>query len=400
MGRTVDSSPPASTSLLITAMKVVLLLVVLVLVQISYSQDSHEVSSNDAGDNLLRAEREANPRKQPGNKRNGKRRAAKGKKNNVKRKSNKSKRNGKTGPSKSKRNGKTGPSKKKQKGKKRNSAKKQKGKKRNSAKKKSGKRSKNKIAKHIKKKSGKNLSKKSKPKKPTKIQDISQKPRKDTRETDCLASAMGKAKKYIKFLNQLRKANRIKKSAEQMDSKKTKAATVFKDAADAIFSATSNGTDCEGGDLGDDVKTANEKLQKCNETAATKCDSVTIAGLNLPKIAECKPLLQAFIDEAKACIYVASPVCSCFDALPTVDEDKCAQFDTVDTKAVAARKKCTKNTEEGSFGFCRAKERLVGPFGNKCKRCSPRMTTKAPGSRQNLFARIQNRALLRHLGRN
>merc|ERR1712002_665579 len=210
--------------------------------------------------------------------------------------------------SKSKSNGKTGPGKRKKNGKERNSAKK-----------KSGKRSKNKIAKRIKKKSGKNISKKSKPKKPAKIQDISQTPRKDTRQTDCLASAMGKAKKYIKYLNQLRKANRIKKSAEQMDSKKTKAATVFKDAADAIFSATSNGTDCEGGDLSDDVKKANEKLQKCNETAATKCDSVTIAGLDLPKIEECKPLLQAFIDAAKECIYVASPVCSCFDALPTVD---------------------------------------------------------------------------------
>merc|ERR1712055_474851 len=399
MGRTVDSSPPASTRLLITAMKVVLLLVVLVLVQISYSQDSHEVSSNDAGDSLLRAEREANPKKPQGNKRNGKRRPAKGKNNNVKRNSSKSKSNGKTGPGKRKNKGKKRNSAMKNKGKKRNSAKKQNGKQRNGGKKKSGKRSKNKIAKKIKKKSGKNISNKSKPKKPTKIQDISHKPRKDTRQTDCLASAMGKAKKYIKYLNQLRKANRIKKSAEQMDSKKTKAATVFKDAADAIFSATSNGTDCEGGDLSDDVKTANEKLQKCNETAAAKCDSVTIAGLDLPKIEECKPLLQAFIDAAKVCIYVASPVCSCFDALPTVDEDKCAQFDTVDTKAVAARKKCTKNTEEGSFGFCRSKERLVGPFGNKCKRCSPRMTTKAPGSRQNLFARIQNRALLRHLGR-
>merc|ERR1712215_597798 len=127
-------------------------------------------SSNEAGDNLLRAEREANPKK-TGNKRNGKRRAAKGKKNNVKRKS-----------SKSKRNGKTGPSKRKNSGKKRNSAKKPKGKKRNSS------------------------------KKQTKIQDISQKPRKDTRQTDCLASAMGKAKKYIKYLNQQRKANRIKKA--------------------------------------------------------------------------------------------------------------------------------------------------------------------------------------------
>merc|ERR1712215_30354 len=375
MGRTVNSSPPASTRLPRTAMKAVLLLVLLVLIQISYSQDSHEVSSNDAGDNLFRVDREANPKKTKARKKNGKKRQANRRKKSGKRKSKKSKK----------------------------SQKKNKPKRKNHKFKKNGKKSKGKVVKKNNRKPVKKVLKKSKPKKYNKIpisETRKSEAKPNPRQTDCLASAIEKTRKYIKYINQLRKANRIKQSAEQMDKKKTKAATVFKDAADAISSATSNGTDCEGGDLGDDIKTANTNLQKCNDTAATKCDSGTIEGLDLPKIEECKPILQAFIDAAKLCIYVSSPECSCFDALPTVDEDKCAKFDDVESKAVTAKKKCSKNSEEGSFGYCRAQERLVGPYGNKCKRCSPKMSTKAPGSRQNLFARIQNRALLRHLGRN
>merc|ERR1712236_111817 len=90
MGRTVNSSPPASTRLPRTAMKAVLLLVFLVLIQISYSQDSHEVSSNDAGDNLFRVDREANPKKLKARKKNGKRRQANRRKKSGKRKSKKS----------------------------------------------------------------------------------------------------------------------------------------------------------------------------------------------------------------------------------------------------------------------------------------------------------------------
>ena len=68
--------------------------------------------------------------------------------------------------------------------------------------------------------------------------------------------------------------------------------------------------------------------------------------------------------------------CSCFSALTLVD-DSCTKFDDVETKAKAAKKKCTKPSDEpGSFGDCRKQERLVAHYGYKCKDCSTSVSTK------------------------
>ena len=67
--------------------------------------------------------------------------------------------------------------------------------------------------------------------------------------------------------------------------------------------------------------------------------------------------------------------CSCFTALPLVD-DNCTKFNDMESSTKAAKKKCTSPTEKGSFGDCRQQERKVAYYGEKCKKCTASMTTK------------------------
>ena len=68
------------------------------------------------------------------------------------------------------------------------------------------------------------------------------------RQTDCLADVVQAIKNYKKAQTQYRQANRIKGWMENMDNKKGKAADQFKNASDALESATGGGMSCNGGE--------------------------------------------------------------------------------------------------------------------------------------------------------
>jgi len=200
---------------------------------------------------------------------------------------------------------------------------------------------------------------------------------------ECFAKLCERNKKFNLYQTQLRKAKRILSWVSQMDNKKAKAPTTFQNASLNIIEATENGTQCGGGLISDDVKIANDKLQTCNTTATDMCTSSKI-GLNTSLITECIPKLQKFVDDYKTCL--RSCDCDCFDALTLVD-DSCTKFNDMETKTKAAKNKCTKPSEEGSFGYCRQQERVVASKGFNCKSCPATTTTKAPGGRHQFSAR-------------
>ena len=116
---------------------------------------------------------------------------------------------------------------------------------------------------------------------------------------ECSTTMWEASKKYNVYLTQVRKARRIESWVEQMDKKKEKARTTFKNASDAIMAATENGTQCDGKPIPNEAKVANDKLQKCSETASEKCSSNTIDGLNPTLTAECIPKLDAYVKAYK-----------------------------------------------------------------------------------------------------
>ena len=109
-----------------------------------------------------------------------------------------------------------------------------------------------------------------------------------TRQFDekCFNTMIARTKKFNTYETQLRKAKRIKTLVSKLDTKKGKALTVFKDAANIIRIATFNGTRCENRPLAktDQPRIIFEKLQNCTPTASEICESKNIEGLNITTI--------------------------------------------------------------------------------------------------------------------
>merc|ERR1711892_853567 len=214
------------------------------------------------------------------------------------------------------------------------------------------------------------------------------------RQTDaeCFTSLCEKSKKFNLYQTQMRKAKRIKTWVDQMDKKKDKALTTFKNASTAIQSSTS-GAQCNGASVPDEAKVADEKLTSCNTTASELCTSSKVSGLNTSLLEEGIPKLQAYVDAYKACLKQCE--CSCFTALALVS-DTCTKFNTMESSTKVAKRKCTSPSETGSFGDCRTQERKVAYYGEKCKPdCPGTMTTKAPG----VVGRFLQERMQRHSGR-
>merc|ERR1712106_55946 len=215
-----------------------------------------------------------------------------------------------------------------------------------------------------------------------------------SRQTDaeCFTSLCEKSKKFNLYQTQMRKAKRIKTWVDQMDKKKDKALTTFKNASTAIQSSTS-GAQCNGASVPDEAKVADEKLTSCNTTASELCTSSKVSGLNTSLLEECIPKLQAYVDAYKACLKKCE--CSCFTALALVS-DTCTKFNTMESSTKVAKRKCTSPSETGSFGDCRTQERKVAYYGEKCKPdCPGTLTTKAPG----VVGRFLQERMQRHSGR-
>ena len=118
--------------------------------------------------------------------------------------------------------------------------------------------------------------------------------------SDCEATMCSMAKKFNLYQTQYRKANRIESWVDLTANKRTKAATTFTNASTAIRESTKNGTECDGGSINEEEKTANSRLLTCNTTAAALCNSsAEVNTTSKDLITSCKPLLKTFIDGYK-----------------------------------------------------------------------------------------------------
>merc|ERR1711997_1107822 len=210
--------------------------------------------------------------------------------------------------------------------------------------------------------------------------------------TECLAEVVQAIKNYKKAQSQYRQGNRISSWMKNMDKKKEKAADQFKNASDALESATGGGMSCNGGDPDTEATEAQAILKNCSMTAAEKCDSSKITDLNSTKIAECKTATNNYVNLCDECIKQGT--CDCFTALPTFDKDMC-NMTTTYASAKASKLSCNSPKEAGSFGACSKKQKMSGELVGKCTQtCDTPMTTtkmmRLRKERLNAFQIIRN----------
>merc|ERR1711997_84730 len=195
--------------------------------------------------------------------------------------------------------------------------------------------------------------------------------------TECLAEVVQAIKNYKKAQSQYRQGNRISSWKTNMDKKKDKAADQFKNASDALDSATGGGMSCNGGSPDSDAAEAQAVLKNCSTTAAMKCDSAAITNLDTSKLETCKTDTKSYMEAFDDCVRTAT--CACFTSLPAFDKNMCDMFSTYES-AKTSKTMCNSPSEKGSFGECSKKQKEAGHLVGKCKKScdSPVMTTMMP----------------------
>jgi len=215
------------------------------------------------------------------------------------------------------------------------------------------------------------------------------------RQDTCFSDLVAKTKKFNKAQVEFRLAKRVESWGKLMKNKKSNAASTFADALEAMNDATGNGTGCDGDSASlEEAKKVQAKLANCSTSAGDNCDEGKLATpINSTLVSTCKDTLEAFAKDFKDCLTKSSDaeICSCAQGL-TNPSDDCLDFKAMHDGVKAQKEKCTKGSEEGSFGDCRKQERMAAKFGNKCKQSCPggSVTTMAP-------ARSQRMKLLRRL---
>jgi hypothetical protein len=153
--------------------------------------------------------------------------------------------------------------------------------------------------------------------------------------------------------------------------------------------ATGNGMSCEGDSSSlAEAKKVQEKLANCSTSAGDNCDEGKLSiPINSTLVSSCKTTLEAFAKDFKDCLTKSTDaeICSCVQGLTNPSSD-CLDFKAMHDGVKAQKEKCTKGSEEGSFGDCRKQERMAAKFGNKCKKsCSgSSVTTQAPAASQRM----------------
>merc|ERR1712190_273871 len=207
------------------------------------------------------------------------------------------------------------------------------------------------------------------------------------RQDTCFADLVAKTKKFNKAQVEFRLAKRVESWGKLMKNKKTNAASTFADALEAMNDATGNGTGCDGDSASlAEAKEVQAKLANCSVSAGDNCDEGKLATpINSSLVSSCKDTLEAFAKDFKDCLTKSSDaeICSCAQGL-TNPSDDCLDFKAMHDGVKAQKEKCTKGSEEGSFGDCRKQERMAAKFGNKCKQSCPggSVTTMAPARSQ------------------
>merc|ERR1712037_658826 len=223
------------------------------------------------------------------------------------------------------------------------------------------------------------------------------------RQDTCFTDMVAKTKKFNKAQVEFRLAKRVESWGKLMKNKKNNSASTFSDALEAMNEATGNGMSCDGDSSSlAEAKKVQEKLANCSTSAGDNCDEGKLSvPINSTLVSSCKTTLEAFAKDFKACLTKATDaeICSCVQGL-TNPSAECLDFKTMHDGVKAQKDKCTKGTEEGSFGDCRKQERMAAKFGNKCKKsCSGpgggQATTQAPagGQRMKLLRKVYNQKM-------
>jgi len=206
----------------------------------------------------------------------------------------------------------------------------------------------------------------------------------------CFTDMVAKTKKFNKAQVEFRLAKRIESWGKLMKNKKENSNSTFSDSLDAINDATANGTGCDGDSSSlAEAKKVQAKLANCTASAGDNCDEGKLSiPINATKVSSCKTTLEAFAKDFKVCLTKSgdTTICSCIQGLTNPESD-CLNFKAMHDGVKAQKDKCTKGTEEGSFGDCRKQERMAAKFGNKCKKSCPgggSVTTQAPAASQRM----------------
>jgi len=206
----------------------------------------------------------------------------------------------------------------------------------------------------------------------------------------CFTDMVAKTKKFNRAQVEFRLTKRIETWGKLMKNKKNNSASTFSDALDAMNDATGNGTGCDGDSSNlAEAKKVQAKLANCSASAGDNCDEGKLSiPINSTQVSSCKTTLEAFAKDFKECLTKSgdATICSCIQGLTNPSSD-CLNFKAMHDGVKAQKEKCTKGTEEGSFGDCRKQERMAAKFGNKCKKsCSGpgSVTTQAPAASQRM----------------
>jgi len=209
------------------------------------------------------------------------------------------------------------------------------------------------------------------------------------RQDQCFTDMVAKTKKFNKAQVEFRLAKRIKSWGKLMKNKKSNSASTFNDALEAMNDATEKGKSCDGDSSSlAEAKKVREKLANCATTARDNCDEGKLSiPINSTLVSSCNATLGTFAKDFKECLTKSTDaeICTCVQGL-TNPGSECLNFKAMHDGVKSQKEKCTKGTEEGSFGDCRKQERMAAKFGNKCKKAcrGPSVTTQAPAASQRM----------------
>jgi len=140
--------------------------------------------------------------------------------------------------------------------------------------------------------------------------------------------------------------------------------------ADALMSATMNGTSCAGGAPNATVNAAMDTLKNCSTSIAAAC--VPNGNVSICEATnQCQTDLNATKMAFEACLNDADP-CTCFGNVPSVPSS--CNPGTIQTETKATLKAC-----KGAVSDCNKALKEAGPFVDQCECDCMVMTTVAPG---------------------
>merc|ERR1711962_197986 len=215
-------------------------------------------------------------------------------------------------------------------------------------------------------------------------------------------------RKFNQIQNWARQTKKILTLQEKAKKKKESAPTAFNPVLQALKGATNNGSSCPGKPSDKELAADTFNiLNNCPNSAFNICKEAqnypTTEGYNA-ELNRCKPLYDAYYAAFKEAYKKGVP-CSDFNTVltPLYDAIKDASCDMTYNQSSPGNDywvlkmnamqtkydECKKKTTFGSFGYCRAQERVAAVLNYECTHCNgTQTTTMSTGRRQNRFGAL------------